>query len=316
MNDLLPTIKDWRLGKLNFAIATVVKTWGSAPRKIGSMMIVNENGGFAGSVSGGCVESAVIQESLEIIGSNNTKLLEYGVSNDTAWDLGLACGGKIEIFCQAFTEDYSKISNVVENKQEISFSVNISKKSELSGTIKIDKIINPRIEKIITEDKIVWFHNHISSPQKLIIIGGVQIAQILSEIASSVGYYVIIVDPRKSFLSEARFPNIEIIKKWPEDAFEQLNLTSNTALVVLSHDPKIDDPALAIALESPCFYIGALGSKTTNNERRKRLGFIINNLESINKLKGPVGLDIGAKTPEEIAVSILAEIIKEANYRQ
>lgn len=310
MHDVLETIIEWNAKKIPFVIATVVATWGSAPRKIGSMMVINENGEFVGSVSGGCVESAVIQESLSIINSNTPKLLDYGITNENAWDVGLACGGKIEIFCQPFSDAYMPIIDAVSNGKEISYLINTNSNNANYGEIIIDPEIKNNIESIIEDGQLEFFHNFISPPPQLIIIGGVQISQHLSSLAQIVGYSVVIIEPRKAFATKSRFPNTTIINKWPDEAFSEIDISTRTAVVALSHNPSIDDPALLSALNSSCFYIGALGSSKTQKARKARLMPFINNESVFSRIKGPAGLSIGADTPEEIAVSVLSEIIE------
>ncbi len=309
MYDIIEKLLKWKEKGIQTAIATVVETWGSAPRKTGSMMAINQLGEFVGSVSGGCVESAVIQESLGIISHQSSSLVEYGVSNQDAWDVGLACGGNIKIFIQYLSDEFLPIFEAVINKNEVSYSTVIG---DTDKKQRINIIPTQSVHIGITHDmnNELVFQNTISQPIKIILIGGAQIAQHLSALASSIGLEVIIIDPRKAFSAENRFPDAQIINAWPDEAIQSIGISNNSAVVTLSHDPKIDDPALFSALESNCFYIGALGSRKTHKERIKRLKEMNIDDVQIARIKGPAGLDIGADTPEEIAISIFAEIIE------
>lgn len=327
------------------ALATVVDTWGSAPRKIGSKMAINDDAEFVGSVSGGCVESAVIEAALETIQSHRSQLLSFGVSDETAWDVGLACGGSIDVFIQPLEPAiFDTWQQLLQKDDLFGITTIISQQEKLQGQIffvdnngafvgstneSLAGIILGGVKNVLatghsqrisvgspsTAVKMIDLFVEISRPAPtLIIIGGVHIAVALSTTAKSLGYRTIVVDPRRAFSSERRFPNVDLLlHDWPDDAFLQLKITSNTAVVSLTHDPKIDDPALKKALTSPAFYIGALGSKKTHKGRRDRLAMMGISDEQFSRIHGPIGLDIGAQTPEEIAISIMAEIIAAAN---
>ncbi|MBT3669152.1 MAG: XdhC family protein [Chloroflexi bacterium] len=314
MYDILETIQKWREKEVPFAIATVVETWGSAPRKVGAMMAINDLGEFAGSVSGGCVESAVISESQKVISEKSSKLLEYGVSNHDAWDFGLACGGNIKIYSQYFTDAFYLVIDSLLTKTEISYSSVIDEKSS-QGKINILPSPPEKIGLSKHANNRLIFKNSISPPLKIILIGGAQIAQHLSSLALSIGLDVIVIDPRKAFSAKTRFQDVKIINAWPDEVLKDIGISKTTAIVTLSHDPKIDDPALLSALDSNCFYIGALGSKKTHKERIERLQIKGIRPSQIERIKGPAGLKIGANTPEEIAVSILGEIVEYSHRK-
>ena len=291
-------------------LATVIETWGSAPRRVGSQMAIGLNGKMQGSVSGGCIESAVVSEAQEAIETKSIRLLEYGVSNEDAFSVGLACGGKIRVMLEPVghtisLETLQKLVDFRKNKVSVACVVNI-----ITGETKLKtEGCSERFSGFEEENKIfVTVHN---SPIRVVIVGAVHIAQNLVKLAKIANFDPILVDPRSGFANSERFKSETIIEEWPSTALSQISIDRNTAIVLLAHDPKLDDPALEIALNSDAFYIGALGSKKTHAariDRMKGLGF---GLDSTNRISGPIGLDIGANNPAEIAISILAEIISE-----
>ena len=226
---ILEEANSWIKSNHKVALVTVIKTWGSSPRQVGSKMIINENGDFSGSVSGGCVESSVIEDSLLLIKENRQfKKIELKVSDENAWELG-----------------------------------------------------------------------------------AVHITQYLIEFAKSLNFEIFIIDPRGYYTSVKRFPDVNIINKWPLEAFKDLKTDSSTALIALTHDPKIDDPALKHALKNKFFYIGALGSKSTHLNRCQRLREAGFKEEEINSIHGPIGIKLGGKSAPEIALSIIAQLVSE-----
>lgn len=343
MRDVHSILKTWFDEGNRLAIAIVINTWGSSPRKTGSWMIVKEGGEFQGSVSGGCVESAVIDESLRSIETKRSKLLHFGVSDETAWDVGLACGGEIDVFIRPFPVDFKKdqlllttLDDVVTADAAFKFVIVLDGPREQIGRMMIlpddgaievpsvDPLASSIIDKSTVVDRSnpskvltveasgsqleVFFHFFPASP-KLIIVGGAHISMALSAFAKILGYRVYIIDPRGLFGTAARFPDVdELISAWPDQGLEEVGLDGDTAVAILSHDPKLDDPALRRALQSDAFYVGALGSRRTQEKRRERL--IEHGLAAdlIERLHAPVGLDLGGSSPEEIALSILAEI--------
>jgi len=339
MRDVVNDISRWIGNNVPVALATVIQTWGSAPRQIGAKMAVTANSDFVGSVSGGCVESAVIDACLVTLASYKPQLLSFGVSDEMAWDVGLACGGKIDVFVEYLSaetfsgwqqllvkdEPFFVATVVSGDAEKLGQKLFIQNDMEFSGDLSQD-ILTPvlgvvpvlrhgfsRREEIHTSPAssvVDVFFEVLRPAPKLILIGGVHIAMPLSRIAKDLGYKTVVVDPRRAFSNEKRFPDVDrLIHAWPADAFRELEITSNTAVVSLSHDPKIDDPALKIALTSSAFYIGALGSRKTHDGRHQRLSRAGISNEQFSRIHGPIGLDIGAQTPEEIAVSIMAEII-------
>ena len=341
MKDVMVDIDQWLAAGESVALATVVQTWGSAPRRVGAKMAMTPDGRMSGSVSGGCVEGAVFEAGVESVESGRSQLLHFGVADETAWDVGLACGGTIEVFVEPLDAAvYRFIHSLLNEEQAFATATVIGGTADLLGKKLVvqqgqealgqispeldgpvaaaaqSALKNGRSERLKLDAAEtaagpveLFIEANLPSPT-LIMVGGVHIAVALTTIAKTLGYETIVIDPRRAFGSEVRFPHVDrLIQAWPDKAFEGLPLTQSTAVAMLTHDPKIDDPALKIVLNSPAFYIGALGSSKTQTKRRERLREMGFGEEEIGRIHGPIGLDIKAGTPEEIAVSIMAEII-------
>lgn len=307
------TALDWHRAGNGAVLATVIQTWGSAPRRVGAQLAISGNGDIAGSVSGGCVEGAVVVEALEALEAGEARELEFGVSDDDAFAVGLACGGTIRILVEpvgavlpeALLNDLVAYRTA---RTPVAYQVNLD--TAQRGLRTDGHETRFRMDRSGFEEDsrtFVCIHN---PPLRLIIVGAVHIAQALVPMARIAGYDPMIIDPRESFASAARFPGETLLHDWPDAAVQALGLDGRTALVLLTHDPKLDDPALEQALAAECFYIGALGSTRTHAKRVARLtdsGFAP---EQIARIHGPVGLDIGASGPAEIAVSILAQMTR------
>ncbi|MEP1198020.1 XdhC family protein [Tateyamaria sp.] len=295
------------------ALATVVQTWGSAPRRAGAQMVVSGGGEMFGSVSGGCVEGAVVVEALEALEDGVPRLLEYGVSDGDAFAVGLACGGTIKVLVEPIgtAMPIDLLEGLVAaraSRTPVAYVVDVDTwDRRLDHTGHTARFVNDRSG--IEEDghSFVAIHN---PPLRLAIVGAVHIAQALVPMARVAGYDPVIIDPRAAFGSAARFPGETLIEDWPDEALAEVGLDTRTALVLLTHDPKLDDPALHVALGSDAFYIGALGSTRTHAKRVERLAEAGFTPEQIARIRGPVGLDIGAASPSEIAVSILAQMVQ------
>jgi xanthine dehydrogenase accessory factor len=339
MRDILLDLDHWRAENKSIALATVIQTWGSSPRRAGAKMAITPDGGITGSVSGGCVEGAVFEEGVESLKKNQPKLLHFGVADETAWEVGLACGGSIDIFVKPldtnlFTplrstlieEKPAVLVTVVKGSNELlghemlvrdDGSVSGSLSDDLNATalnLAKETLANGESRRAMLNENVEVFAEAILPPPTLIAVGGVHITIALMALAKTLGYRTVVVDPRTAFGNEERFPNVDqLIPLWPQEAFKQIPITRSTAVAMLTHDPKLDDPALKVALPSPAFYIGALGSKTTQAKRRQRLLDVGITEEQLNRLHGPIGLEIGAGTPEEIAMSIMAEIVAARN---
>jgi xanthine dehydrogenase accessory factor len=343
MRDILSDLDQWIAdGNTSIALATVVQTWGSSPRRAGAKMAITPDGKIAGSVSGGCVEGAVFEEGVDILKSNRPKLLHFGVADETAWDVGLACGGSIDIFVQPLDlESFRPLHSVLAEEQAavtvtviqgpgglLGRELLMDPTGSTSGSIHDD--LNPIALQIANEvlaagesrrvklnDDVEVFAEAILPPPTVIAVGGVHITIALMSLAKTLGYRTVVIDPRSAFGNETRFPDVDqLIQEWPQDAFQQIPITRSTAIAMLTHDPKLDDPALKIALPSQAFYIGALGSKTTQARRRQRLLDEGITEAQLDRLHGPIGLEIGAGTPEEIAMSIMAEIVAARNHTE
>ncbi len=302
---------EWHRTGRGAALATVVQTWGSAPRRVGAQMVVSGDGQIEGSVSGGCVEGAVLVEAMDAIENGKGTLLEFGVSDGDAFAVGLACGGTIKVLVEPVGSvlDENVLSALVqarENRQPVAYVAN----SETGGGSLFTEGFEERFRTdrsgVEEDGRFVAIHN---PPLRLVVVGAVHIAKALVPMARIAGFDPVLVDPRSAFGSCERFPGETIIDDWPDEAMQVIGLDTRTALVLLTHDPKLDDPALHIGLKSKAFYIGALGSTRTHAKRVERLvraGFAAGDIARIH---GPIGLDIGAASPSEIAVSILGEIL-------
>ena len=339
MRDILSDLDTWLRGDQPIALATVVQTWGSSPRRSGAKMALTPDGKITGSVSGGCVEGAVYETGVEVLKSKRPQLLHFGVADETAWEVGLACGGSIDIFVKPLDHEFFQPlrRSLVEEHPVVAVTVIRGPEELLGKELLVDEVgsltgnVNDALDKQAVElaretladgesrramlnEDVEVFMEVILPPPTLIAVGGVHITIALMALAKTLGYRTLVIDPRTAFGNETRFPNVDqLIPLWPDVAFEQVPITRSTAIAMLTHDPKLDDPALKIALRSPAFYVGALGSKTTQAKRRQRLLDDGLTEQQLNRLHGPIGLEIGAGTPEEIAMSIMAEIVAAKN---
>jgi xanthine dehydrogenase accessory factor len=322
-SDPLNSASQWAKANHLVALATVTRTWGSAPRPAGSQMAVREDGAFTGSVSGGCVEGAVIGEAQAALKDGVVRNLSFGVSNEDAWAVGLACGGTIEINVTPVLQPRQKhtLSELLEARAQHRAAVlatELSSGEERivylgqsgSGALADAAIAAARSDQSATveADGKKWFLTVFNPPLDLAIIGAVHIAQPLARMALLADYAVRIIDPRTAFATSERFPDVALSNDWPDEALASKPLRERSAIVALTHDPKLDDPALDAALKSQAFYIGALGSRSTHAKRLERLKAHGFTSEQLSRIRGPIGLDIGARSPAEIAIAILAEM--------
>ncbi len=303
----------WHDAGKGAVLATVTETWGSAPRRVGSQLAISGEGEIEGSVSGGCVEGAVIVEALEALEAGEARNLEFGVSDGDAFAVGLACGGTIRILIEPVGSVMPEtllrdLVHARAARKALAYVVNVASGARhLDSEGHQDRFRMDRSGFEPDGETFVAIHN---PPLRLIVVGAVHITQALIPMARIAGYDPVIIDPRETFGSETRFPGETILHDWPDDAVESLGLDARTALVLLTHDPKLDDPALEKALRSGCFYVGALGSTRTHAKRVDRLTESGFDADEIAQIHGPIGLDIGAAGPSEIAVSIIAEMTK------
>jgi len=334
--DIFNEIKQWVESNKRFALATVVKTWGSAPRPLGSAMAISENGEILGSVSGGCVEGDVSKKALDILESGQSQLVHYGVSDEQAWTVGLSCGGKIDVFIEPFfafnekDEIWKELDQSIEHNQAGTLLFDLSGAKSNHLFIKANQIAVGRIaldseikiaKRTIEERKHLFdadaklFAQLIPRKSQLIIIGAAHITVDLVDFGNQFGFETIVIDPRGFFTANTQFKSEpdQCINDWPAEVLPKFPLDQFTYVVTLSHDPKIDDQALQILMSSDVAYIGALGSKRTHAKRVARLsehGFSDTQIANIH---GPVGLSINAKTPKEIALSVIGQILQVKN---
>lgn len=319
-HDNIPEIAlDWHRSGRGAALATVVETWGSAPRPVGSQLAVSAAGEIMGSVSGGCVEGAVVAEAVDALADGKPRLLSFGVSDDDAFAVGLACGGKISVLVEpvgaaipdsmlaelvaarAARQAVAYVTRADGGGRRLTAGPGDVFEAAIAARMRADR------SGMEEDGSFIAIHN---PPLRMIVVGAVHIAQPLVAMARLCGYDPVLIDPRGSFGAAHRFPGERIVEDWPDEALAALAPDARTAVVTLTHDPKLDDPALRIALASGAFYIGCLGSPRTHLKRLERLraGGVTD--DAIARIHAPVGLAIGAKSPAEIAVSIMAEITR------
>jgi len=298
----LETAARWAAEGHAVAIATVESAWGSAPRRPGSHLAIRADGGFAGSVSGGCVEGDVITEAQALLSDGGgQRLLDYGVADETAWQVGLACGGQIRIRVQRLGDDGYPAALIVQLSEAAQAGRSVTVLTDPhSGQSRPAAAGETLPEGLIPRP---W-----APPRRLAIIGAVHIAQALVPLAQALGIAPTIIDPRTLFATEDRFAGLMLDRRWPDEALAEWKPNAASAVVALTHDPKIDDVALATALASPAFYVAALGSRKNHAKRRERLTAQGVAEAELNRIHGPAGLAIGAEGPAEIALSIAAEL--------
>lgn len=301
----------WHRAGQGAALATVIETWGSAPRRVGSQLAISGKGDIMGSVSGGCVEGAVIVEALDSIQDGDARELEFGVSDEDAFAVGLACGGTIRILVEPVGDVLPEtiLAQLVQARaarEPVAYVADLDSGTRVLETSGHDeRFASDRSGFEPDSRRFVAIHN---PPLRCLIVGAVHIAQALVPLVQMTGYDPTVIDPRETFASQSRFPGARLSNEWPADVVSQIGLDSRTALVLLTHDPKLDDPVLELALTANPFYIGALGSTRTHAKRTARLRDAGFTDQQIARIHGPVGLDIGAASPSEIAVSIMAEM--------
>ncbi|HET7670420.1 MAG TPA: XdhC family protein [Burkholderiales bacterium] len=305
--EVLRTAEKWRAGGHRVALGTIVKTWGSAPRPVGAMVAIRDDGQIVGSVSGGCVEDDLVEKVREKFAAANKKdenrpsLITYGVTNEEATRWGLPCGGTLQLVLEPLKAE----SAIPELLERIGQQQLVRRRLEMdSGRATLEP---GRWQDVLEFDGRMLSAVH--GPRwRLVLIGGGQLTRYLAEMARMLDYHVVVVDPREEYAASWDLPSVPVNRGMPDDVVRELQLDGHSALVALTHDPKLDDLALMEALKSAAFYVGAIGSKKNNDARRERLKEFDVSAEEIARLRGPVGLYIGSKTPPEIAVAILAEM--------
>ena len=338
MKDILPDLDLWRSQGEEIALATLVQVRRSAPRPPGARLCVTRSGRMSGSVSGGCVEADVFERATQVLESRNPEVVNYGIADEMGFEVGLSCGGSIDVFIEPFVQDdeWDALRRAVEGQEEVVHAIGLAPASlrgrKLTSVIDRPAIgsIDPSLDEDITDEgdrllrtggtKVVtlpWqgeqaqvYIEAIRPSPSLFIVGATHVAISLCRLATEVGFKVIVIDARSALATTERFAEAEqLIHAWPEEALEQARLDRYSSLVVLTHDPKFDVPTLANALRSEAPYIGAQGSRVTHERRKqdlKQQGFSDADLA---RIRAPIGLDIGSRTPAELAVAILAEVL-------
>jgi xanthine dehydrogenase accessory factor len=337
MIDLLATIQEWYTGGERVAVATVIRVEGTAPRPVGARMIVSSGGRMAGSVSGGCVETTVYEEMMDLLDGGPPRILHFGITDDMIWDVGLACGGTIDVFVQgldpalvfslgklvdqgqavalvAFVEGEAAGSTALVTADGTILGPNVERAVTVAGELLAARVERGAVHELAPDTRV--FIEPFLPPPVLVIAGGVHVAIPLARFAKELGFRVIVVDPRAKFANEERFPEADqVMVAWPDEALAQLRIGDTTYIVLLTHDPKIDEPTLATALKTGAAYIGAIGSRKTHADRYERMSKWGITGEELDRVYSPIGLDLGGSTPEETALSIIAEVVAVKNGR-
>jgi xanthine dehydrogenase accessory factor len=339
MNTVLDTVESWvRRGDL-VALATVVATKNSAPQPVGTKMAINGSAQICGAVSGGCVEGAVVEVAELVLAGAPPRLVHYGIADEDAWDVGLPCGGEISVWIEAYggdglqdrflhygrTDGRAALVTAVDGTAEPGARLLVADGEESVGSLGDSRLDATAIAlakgAMISEQSVLvgpladhgarLFVDVVAPPPRLIIVGAIDFAVPLSEAAALAGWRACVVDPRARFATAERFPAAErVIAAWPQEAFAQLQpIDARTSIAVLTHDPKLDDAALAAALASGASYIGAMGSRGAQERRHERLVAAGVAPEQLERISAPIGLDLGAMTSAETAISIMGEIV-------
>src|SRR5664279_5533334 len=344
MRDILQDVLSWYRQGTRFAVATVVRTWSSSPRPIGAAMAVAETGEVVGSVSGGCVEGAVYEVAQTVLESGRSQMVSYGVSDRDAFQVGLTCGGTIELFVQPLDassfEHLPVLADAVQTRQPVAVATVVAGAADLGARLVITAEVTygslggGRLDQAVTDDArgmlglgrtgllalgrngerraqdLSVFVQSYAPPPRMIVFGAIDFAAAMARIGKFLGYHVTVCDARPVFATTKRFPDVdEVVVQWPHKYLEQVEVDERTVLCVLTHDPKFDVPLLRLALRTKAGYIGAMGSRRTHQDRLRRLREVGMSEQELSKMSSPIGLDLGARTPEETAVSIAAEII-------
>ncbi|HEV2934974.1 MAG TPA: XdhC/CoxI family protein, partial [Streptosporangiaceae bacterium] len=348
MRDILSKITTWWEAGETFGLATVVRTFRSAPRDPGAALAVSPGGEVIGSVSGGCVEGAVYELSMDVSATGDPVLETYGVSDDDAFAVGLTCGGILDIFVepvnQAVFPELGEIAAAVERGEPVAVATVIAgpgqigarrviwaKDSSASGTLgsgdRLDAAVDDDVRGMLAQgltgirrygahgerrgDELSVFVNSFAPAPQMLVFGAIDFAAAVARVGKFLGYHVTVCDARQVFATKSRFPDAdEVVVEWPHRFLAGTSVDSRTVICVLTHDPKFDVPLLEVALRTPAGYIGAMGSRRTHEDRLARLREVGLTDDELARLRSPIGLDLGARTPEETAVSIAAELIQ------
>ncbi|OGA66064.1 MAG: hypothetical protein A3G83_10185 [Betaproteobacteria bacterium RIFCSPLOWO2_12_FULL_68_20] len=300
--EVLRTAEAWRMAGRRGTLGTIIKTWGSAPRPVGAMVAIRDDGQVSGSVSGGCVEDDLIDKvKSKAVAAKAPQLITYGVTNEEATRWGLPCGGTLQLVLEPLGEE----SRIAELLERIAGQQLVRRRLDMeSGRATLEP--GKWRDTLEFDGKLL---SSVHGPRwRLLLIGAGQLTRYLAEMARMLDYHVVVIDPREEYADAWDLPNVALQRGMPDDLIRDMNLDGHSAVIALTHDPKLDDLALMEALKSAAFYVGAIGSKKNNDARRERLREFDLSADEIARLRGPVGLYIGSKTPPEIAVAILAEM--------
>ena len=300
--EVLRSAVAWLAAGRKTTLATVVKTWGSAPRPIGAMLAIRDDGQVSGSVSGGCVEDDLIERVRgHDLAGDKPEVVTYGVTKEQAERFGLPCGGTLQIVLEPLSarSGLSQLLETVDRHELVARTLDLKSGTNALAPAKWSDVLEFDGNVLKTVHGPRW---------RLLIIGAGQLSGYLAQMAQALDYQVTVCDPREEYSNGWSLPGVELNRGMPDDVVQAMNMDAHTAVVAVTHDPKLDDMALLEALKSPAFYVGAIGSRVNNDKRRQRLAQFDLSAEEIARLHGPVGLPIGSRTPPEIAVSVLAEM--------
>jgi len=338
MKEVAAELEQWLASGDPVAIATVVRISGSAPRPLGATLVARAGEKIAGSVSNGCVESAVYEEAMAVLKDGRARVVNYGISDEFAFTVGLSCGGSIDVLVEPVGALHRAALEAVRSERP-ALLVRVVAPADRAGTVAV--LTEDRAEgwspeladlkvgalaalgegrsRTVTtrlgERDATVFLEAIAMPPLLAIVGATHVGQALAHLAKAVGYRVVVVDPREALANAERFPGMEIVAAWPQEGLATLRFGPSSAIAILAHDDKFDHPALVAALRSAAGYVGAIGSRTTNEKRIAWLRSQGVADRDIARIHAPIGLDIGATSVEEIALAILAEIVAVRRHR-
>lgn len=300
--EVLRSAEAWRAAGHRVTLGTIVRTWGSAPRPVGALVAIRDDGQVVGSVSGGCVEDDLIEKvRAQAVAKDLPQLVTYGVTNEDATRWGLPCGGTLQVVLEPVTGEsrLGELLAAIGKQQLVRRRLDMASGAVLLEPGRWSDVLEFDGRTLVTVHGPRW---------RLVLIGAGQLSQYLATMARMLDYQVTVIEPREEYAAGWNVEGVALERGMPDDLIREMNLDAHSAVVALTHDPKIDDLALMEALKSPAFYVGAIGSKKNNDARRRRLAEFDLSAEEIARLRGPVGLYLGSKTPPEIAVAILAEM--------
>ncbi|HVM30382.1 MAG TPA: XdhC family protein [Candidatus Limnocylindrales bacterium] len=315
MRELLPVIEAWRAEGVGFGRAVLVRALGSAPRPPGATLLVADDGRLAGSVSGGCVEGACIEEVVRARRERRARVHRYGISDETAWSVGLACGSTVDVLVEPELREEliealrSPDDEVVVTQLPADAPTHASVPSLELGQARQRGLAEGRSQVVLAGGE-QHFVEAFPTVPRLVIFGATDVAQPLARLAHVLGWEVVVADARAAFATAERFPEADqLMVGWPDELAQRLALGQRDSVVVLTHDPKLDDPAITVALQADCRYVGAIGSRRTQRARRQRLSESGLHPQQVERLHGPVGLDLGGREPAEVALAIIAQVV-------